>query len=114
MTDYLAELPVQEVVAWYKRLADAVAERKINGQEPLASLFLRTWLTNRSPKYTLVFHSPSYLKAATMLKRPCNFTGPFFLQKRGPGSQVVAGHGQASYRVCKACEVLKNGRLILH
>ena len=79
MTDYLAELSVQEVAAWYKRLADSISEKKINGQEPLASLFLKTWLSNRSAKYTLVFHSPLYLKNSDYVKQTLRFHRAVFL-----------------------------------
>lgn len=68
MTDYLAELNVQEVAAWYNRLAASVSKEKINGQEPLSSLFLKTWLKNRSRKYTLMFRSPMYLKNSKYVK----------------------------------------------
>ena len=36
MPDYLSALTAQEVAAWYRRLAEKVSERKINGQEPLS------------------------------------------------------------------------------
>jgi hypothetical protein len=49
--DYLAALPVQQVAAWYRRLADHVGKERIDGQEPLASRFLRHWLDNRNPTY---------------------------------------------------------------
>ncbi len=62
MTDHLSALPVQEVAAWYQRLADEAAKEKIKGQEPLSAVFLKTWLKNRNPNFTLFFHAPQYLK----------------------------------------------------
>lgn len=79
MTDYLAELNVQEVAAWYNRLAASVSKEKINGQEPLSSLFLRTWLKNRSRKYTLMFRSPIYLKNSKYVKDTLEYHRAVFL-----------------------------------
>lgn len=62
MTDHLSKLSPKQVAGWYLRLADSVSRKEINGQEPLSAIFLRTWLNNRNPKYTLVFQPPLYLQ----------------------------------------------------
>ena len=62
MTDYLKPLPANEVAAWYYRLAASIAKNKIQGTEPLASMFLKQWLNNRNKKTIFKFNAPSYLK----------------------------------------------------
>ena len=37
MTDYLKSLSVADVAAWYYRLADSIANNKVENSEPLAS-----------------------------------------------------------------------------
>lgn len=61
MSDILANYSVKEVAAWYKRLAAKVGERKLNGNVPLASRFLRAYLDNRDPKALIQFAAPVYL-----------------------------------------------------
>ncbi len=55
MPDYLRDLPVGSVAAWYRRLADLFGTTRVGGQVSLASLFLRTYLDNRNPNSTFYF-----------------------------------------------------------
>lgn len=64
--DVLASRSVEEVHAWYKRLADKMADKKVNGQTPLSSIFLRHYLSVNngmtSEERELVFPTPDYLR----------------------------------------------------
>jgi hypothetical protein len=82
MTDYLSKLPPKQVADWYHRLADSVSKNKINGQEPLSAIFLRTWLNNRNPKYTLVFQPPLYLRLSNYVMNVLKFHRAVFLTEQ--------------------------------
>lgn len=61
MADYLKDLPVDQVAAWYRRLADSVASKKVEGKEPYASILLRHYLDNRDPKSSFAIEPRTYL-----------------------------------------------------
>jgi len=61
MTDVLANYSVTDVAAWYGRLTAEIGKRKLNGNVPLSSRFLRAYLANRNPKALLKFTAPIYL-----------------------------------------------------
>ncbi len=79
MTDVLAEHSVKEVAAWYKRLADQVGRKKLNGNAPLASQFLKAYLNNRNSKAKLKFTPPAYLKNHAKVKAAQGFHRRVFL-----------------------------------
>lgn len=54
--DFLATLPVDEVANWYMRAAEYAGKERIGGQIPLASAFLKKYLTNRNKKTIYRFH----------------------------------------------------------
>lgn len=61
MTDHLRALPVQQVAAWYRRLADLVARQSVGGETPYAAILLRHWLDNRDPRSTFTIRPRGYL-----------------------------------------------------
>jgi hypothetical protein len=79
--DYLKPLPEKEVAAWYRRLADRVAQEKIGGQEPLAATFLRQWLDNRNPKFVFRFKPPDHLKQSSYAINALQFHRRVFLSE---------------------------------
>ena len=62
MPDYLKNLPVDQVAAWYRRLADRIGQERVQGRVPYASLMLRTYLDNRAPNETYRFYARPYLR----------------------------------------------------
>jgi hypothetical protein len=79
--DYLKLLPEKDVAAWYRRLADRVAQEKIGGQEPLAATFLRHWLDNNNPKSVFHFKPPDHLKQSTYVVSMLQFHRRVFLSE---------------------------------
>lgn len=77
--DYLANLPETEVAAWYNRLADFFGKNKIQGQTPLASIFLKEYLKNRNPKTTFRFSAPIYLQNLPKVTDTLKFHRKVFL-----------------------------------
>ena len=63
MTDYLASLPVDQVAAWYRRLADRVARERVGGEEPYASMLLKHYLDNRDTRSQFTIPARSYLQS---------------------------------------------------
>lgn len=61
MTDVLAPLPVAQVAAWYRRLANATGTRRLGGQPPLSSRLLNLYLDNRVPTKTYKIDPPNHL-----------------------------------------------------
>ena len=82
MADHLSELNTQEVADWYNRLADHISKRKINGQEPLSSNFLTTYLRNRKPKYIHVFNAPQYLRDSDYVMDVLKYHRSVFLTEK--------------------------------
>ncbi len=74
--DILGTMPVRQVWEWYGRLAQAISTRQVaGGGEPLASRFLRRYLSPRSgpgrgsaAQPIFVFDAPDYLKADSRLR----------------------------------------------
>ena len=60
--DVLKEYPVEQVAAWYGRLADGWSRNMPELQPALAGLFLKTWLENRNPSATIAFDAPPHLR----------------------------------------------------
>lgn len=82
MTDHLASLSPDKVAAWYRRLADRIATEKVNGEEPLASQFLRFWLDNRSPDAVISFKAPSHLRGSSYVTNQLNYHRGVFLTEQ--------------------------------
>ena len=65
--DYLKSYPVDQVAAWYLRLA-AAWEKGSPGLKPaLAGLFLRTWVNNRTPDAKVEFDTPEHIRSHSAL-----------------------------------------------
>lgn len=62
MSDVLASRSVEQVAAFYARLADAVEANKGAIAESLAAKLLRQWLVNRTPSSSFEFDAPLHLK----------------------------------------------------
>jgi hypothetical protein len=93
--DYLAALSVQQVAAWYRRLADQTSKKRIDGQEPLAAIFLRRWLDNRNPNSVFQFQAPSYLRSSSFVTSVRQYHRAVFLTEQRArftsGRQAWAG-----------------------
>jgi hypothetical protein len=61
--DVLKKYPVDQVAAWYRRLADGWQQKTPELQPSLASVFLKTWLDNRNPSASIPFDAPVHLKS---------------------------------------------------
>jgi hypothetical protein len=82
MTDHLASLPEAQVAAWYRRLADRMARELVDGQEPLASIFLRHWLDNRDPTSTFSFVPPRHLQTSAYVTTVLQYHRAVFLTEQ--------------------------------
>lgn len=82
MTDYLKPLSMKNVAAWHYRLVDLIAKEKINGVEPLASMFLRHWLDNRVSNSIFKFKAPLYLRQHKSVKSVQLYHKDVFLTKK--------------------------------
>ncbi len=95
MADYLASLPEPRVAGWYKRLADLIANQKVDGQVPLASIFLQHWLDNRNPQSTFSFTAPKYLRESSYVIEGLKHQRKVFLTeeraRRGRSAGVWGG-----------------------
>ena len=96
--DFLKPLPVQQVAAWYGRLADLMANKPIQddidgiSRPPLSATLLRHYLDNRDPEQTFVFDPPSYLREATEVKEVLAYHRKVFLSEEpAPGGAVIMG-----------------------
>lgn len=67
MSDVLRNLPVNQVAAWYRRLADHTGRRRIGEEEPLSAKFLRHWLDNRDSTSTFRLDAPNYLRQSSFV-----------------------------------------------
>lgn len=89
MADYLSEVPVRQVAAWYRRVADRAATRLVNGETPYASILLRHWLDNRNPKSTFTIRPRSYLWSSPHVLSVLRYHRAVFLTQQeariGPG-----------------------------
>lgn len=61
--DYLKGYSVDQVAAWYLRLADAWDKNMPDLQPALAGTFLRTWVNNRTPDAKIEFDAPAHLRS---------------------------------------------------
>lgn len=94
MLDYLGQLEPKYVAAWYYRLANSIARRKIEGETPLSAVFLKQWLDNRVSGSTFHFAAPSYLKTNRRVIEVLAYHRDVFLSKekaRINNSEVWAG-----------------------
>jgi hypothetical protein len=94
MADDLGRLPVDQVAAWYRRLANMIAAKKVqdlDGQDhvPLSALLLGHYLDNRDPHSTFTFEAPGYLKGMLQVMSVLAYHRAVFLsQKAGPTGAI--------------------------
>jgi len=60
--DYLADLPPEEVAAWYLRLATFIEQKNTSVKNPLAPQLLRYWVNGGGKKLT--FNPPDHLQSS--------------------------------------------------
>ena len=92
--DILAQYNVNDVAAWYRRLAKKViTHNERSGSMPLSSQFLLAYLNNRNPRALLKFPAPSYLKSYKKVVEAQAYHRRVFLTKEkariGRGKQWV-------------------------
>lgn len=82
MADHLANLPVDRLAAWYRRLADATAQRRVEGQEPYSAMLLRHWLDNRDPRSTFRLPTRRYLQTNDKVQATLRYHRAVFLTQQ--------------------------------
>lgn len=82
MADHLASLPVGRVAAWYRRLADATGQRRVEGQEPYSAMLLRHWLDNRDPRSTFRLPARRYLQTSDRVQAALRYHRAVFLTEQ--------------------------------
>jgi hypothetical protein len=80
--DVLAAVPVDQVAAWYERLARGQMRAAPELQPALAGLFLLKWLENRSPATKLQFSAPDHLKKASAVLEVLRYHRAVFLTEK--------------------------------
>lgn len=88
MSDVLANLPADQVAAFYSRLADVVDANKGSVSVSLAAILLRQWLTNRNSTFEFALDAPAHLKTQSDLVSVLKYHRAVFLteQKARVGS----------------------------
>lgn len=61
--DYLKKYSVDQVAAWYLRLAAGWDKNFSELSQPMAGVFLRTWVNNRIPDAKVEFDAPEHLRS---------------------------------------------------
>lgn len=93
--DNLKNLDVNILAGWYQRLADKTARERIQGQEPLASLFLKEYLRNRKEGSIYKFNPPKYLRENKKVIEGLKYHKEVFLTikkaKIGKNQKIWAG-----------------------
>jgi hypothetical protein len=92
MQDYLASLPEVQVAGWYRRLANFIAKERVDGQVPLAAIFLNHYLDNRDPTSTFEFEAPSYLRQNKYMTPVLEFHRAVFLTEQQ--ARLTGGKGK--------------------
>jgi hypothetical protein len=82
-TDYLKNLSVDELAAWYLRLADGWdRESSKTLKQPLAGEFLRRWVNNRRVDVEYEFDAPDHLRSLPAVIEQQRFHREVFLTQR--------------------------------
>ena len=79
--DVLAKLSIDELWAFYSRLADAVDRHRGALSSSLAALLMRHWLENRDPRSTFVFDAPEHLRTHSQVRGVLAFHRRVFLSE---------------------------------
>lgn len=80
--DYLKKLSVDQVAAWYLRLADAWEKGMADVKQPLAGAFLRAWVNNRTTDAKIEFDAPDHLRSNAAVFEVQSFHREVFLTSR--------------------------------
>lgn len=80
--DHLKKLPVDQLGAWYLRLADGWERSMPDVKNPLAAVFLRAWVNNRQTDVEIQFESPEHLRSNTALIDVLRFHREVFLTNK--------------------------------
>lgn len=91
MSDVLANLSVQEVAAFYSRLADSVDKSKGAVKVSLAAILLRQWLRNRDPNADYELDPPEHLKNRAEVIEVLKYHRAVFLTEQRAKSGKWAG-----------------------
>ena len=89
--DVLASRTVEQVAAFYARLADAVDANKGALTESLAAKLMRQWLVNRTPSSSFEFDAPLHLKNQTQVLSVLKSHRAIFLTEEKAKSGKWAG-----------------------
>jgi hypothetical protein len=90
VTDYLANLPVDELAKWYRRLADFISQNNQDAcakkqpcvADPLAPDMLIKWLENRSKSTIHRFNAPLHLKSSKEYTNALEYHRDVFLTQK--------------------------------
>jgi hypothetical protein len=80
--DYLKSCSVDQVAAWYLRLAAAWDKNMPELQPALAGSFLRTWVTNRNKDAKIEFDAPQHLRSHSSVFAVQSFHREVFLSNK--------------------------------
>ena len=80
--DYLKNYSVDQVAAWYLRLAAAWDANMPDLQPTLAGAFLRTWVNNRSRDAKIEFDAPDHLRSHASVFAVQSFHRDVFLSNK--------------------------------
>ena len=93
--DYLKNYSVDQVAAWYLRLAAAWDRNMPELQPALAGAFLRTWVNNRNKNARIEFNAPQHLRSHSSVSAVQMFHREVFLTNKkarfSGGSEKWAG-----------------------
>lgn len=67
--DILGTMPVDNVAAWYWRLAAHIGARRVRGREPLASRFLSLYLAPQTRTAPEGFECPPYVREHSLVRQ---------------------------------------------
>jgi len=81
MSDVLKKLSVQELAAFYKRLADCVDKNKGHVKVSLAAILLKQYLKQRSKTVEFIFDPPEHLKNREPVLNVLDYHRNVFLSK---------------------------------
>ena len=91
MTDHLKKLPVEQVAAWYGRLAKAWSTATVDGMPALAPTLLQHWLDNRDPTSTFNFPPPPHLVKSRYVEEVLRAHRDIFLSQKPAANGATVG-----------------------
>jgi hypothetical protein len=79
-TDYLENLPPEEVAAWYDRLAQFIEKKNTKVTDPLAPKLLRYWRNGRGKKF--IFPAPDHLRQSKSVVKVLEYHWDCYLTEK--------------------------------